>query len=122
MHDLYGGEASFLRHWLVRLGLPLLLACLHVARGATGTRARAGISAPDGRRIQATPRDNYQVKNPLSGVFEHNVILAVREGGSCLPIRKRGPFLIIDRLDDRHSAEERYYSRCAWQLRSLDVK
>jgi len=84
--------------------------------------ARAGISAPDARRILTTALNDYVVEIPLADAFEHDVIVAVREDGAYLPIRKRGPFFIVYQLDAPALAEERYYSRCAWQLRSLEVK
>ncbi len=84
--------------------------------------ARAGISAADGKKIQATALNDYMVEIPLADAFEHDVIVAIRENGAYLPIRKRGPFFIVYQLDEPQFAEERYYSRCAWQLRSLDVR
>ena len=84
--------------------------------------ARAGIDPSAGKIIVARALNDYVVEIPLSDPFEHDVIVAVRENGSHMPVRKRGPFFVLYPLDQPALWDERYFSRCAWQLRSLDVQ
>lgn len=83
--------------------------------------ARAGIGASSGTTIVARALNDYVVDMPLADAFDHDVIVATRENGLHMPLRKRGPFFILYPLNDPALWNERYFSRCAWQLRSLDV-
>ena len=50
-------------------------------------------------------------------------VLATRLDDKPMPVREKGPLFIIYPFDESEELRsERYYSRSAWQLRTLEVK
>lgn len=91
-------------------GVPVtrLLAAVEAEGGATTLRARA--------------LDDYMVSLPVSDARDNGLFLAMREGGTPLRVRDRGPLWLVypwTRRPDLRVPE--FTSRAVWQLRRLDV-
>lgn len=93
-----------------RFGGPLLRDVLADA-GATGTALRA------------SALNNYRVEIPFDDVVRHDVVLARLLDGKPMSVREKGPLFVMypfDRKPELRNAV--YYSRCIWQLRSIEVQ
>lgn len=76
-----------------------------------------------GTLLRAIALNNYKIDIPAADAEQFGMLLATRLDGQPMAVRDKGPLFIIYPFDD--SAElrqERYYSRSAWQLRSIEVK
>lgn len=82
--------------------------------------AAAGVS---GTELRAVALNNYKVNIPMEDVQKWDMLLATRLDGQPMAVRDKGPLFIIYPF---HAHEvlrsERFYSRSAWQLRTLEVK
>jgi hypothetical protein len=76
-----------------------------------------------GTEIVAIALNDYQVTIPIDDFRKYGVILAYRRNGSPMPVRDRGPLWIIYPFDQVPALKaDIYYSRCAWQLKSIEVR
>lgn len=76
-----------------------------------------------GALLRAVALNDYKIEIPAGDADRFDVIVARLLDGQPMPVREKGPLFIVYPFDS--SAElrsERYYSRSAWQLRTLDVK
>jgi len=82
--------------------------------------AAAGVQ---GSELRAVALNNYKVSIPMEDVAKWDMVLATRLDGKPMAVRDKGPLFIIYPF---HAHEvlrsERFYSRSAWQLRTLEVK
>lgn len=82
--------------------------------------ATAGVQ---GSELRAVALNNYKVSIPMDDVAKWDMVLATRLDGQPMAVRDKGPLFIIYPF---HAHEvlrsERFYSRSAWQLRTLEVK
>lgn len=67
--------------------------------------------------------NNYSTAVPLSDFVDYGVILATRQDGAYMSVSEKGPLFVIYPFDDFHELNsELYYSRSAWQVRSITVE
>ena len=74
-----------------------------------------------GRALRVTALNDYVTTIPVEDV-RYDPILATRRNGKTMAIRDKGPIFIIYPFDDDKSLNsELYFSRCAWQVKSIQV-
>lgn len=94
------------------------------ARRFTGPLLRDVLAAAgaEGSTLRLTALNDYRVEIPFDDVRRHNVIVARLLDDKPMTVRDKGPLFAIYPFDaepDLRSAI--YYSRSAWQLRTIDV-
>lgn len=90
-------------------GVPMSALLAHV--GATGEVA------------EVLALNNYRTTIPLADFSEYPVILALKQDGEYMTVRNKGPLFIIYPFDDYDELRtDLYYSRSAWQVRSITIK
>lgn len=80
------------------------------------------LAGAQGTQITAVALNDYKVELPFEDVRRWDVVLARLLDGKPMATRDKGPLFIVYPFHE--SAElrsERYYARCAWQLRRLIV-
>jgi hypothetical protein len=76
-----------------------------------------------GSEIVAVAINDYKVTIPTADFDKYNVILAYRRDGNVMPVRDKGPLWIMYPFDDHPEIKtDLYYSRCAWQLKAIEVR
>lgn len=76
-----------------------------------------------GSSIEAYALNDYRVSIPMEDVLQHPVILARLMDDQPMSVRDKGPLFIIYPFDDdRRLRSSIYYSRCAWQLKALEIR
>jgi hypothetical protein len=82
--------------------------------------AAAGAS---GKTIKAVALNDYKVELPVEDAMRYGVVLARLMDDKPMAVRDKGPLFIIYPFDtDALLRSERYYSRAAWQLKSLEIE
>ena len=67
--------------------------------------------------------NNYRTTIPLADFSEYPVLLALQQDGEYMTVRNKGPLFIIYPFDDFDELRtDLYYSRSAWQVRSITIK
>ena len=79
-----------------------------------------GISKTDQIRIVA--HNDYTVDLPASDAWTFNVIVATHNNGKRMSLKEKGPFFTMYPLDNPKASAQQYFSRCVWQVISIDVK
>ncbi len=80
------------------------------------------LASAQGTQITAVALNDYKVELPFEDVRRWDVVLARLLDGKPMATRDKGPLFIVYPFHE--SAElrsERYFARCAWQLRRLIV-
>jgi hypothetical protein len=95
------------------------------ARKFTGPMLRDVLAAcgAQGSNLRAVALNDYRVDLPFEDTQRHPVLLARLLDDVPMAVRDKGPLFIIYPFDS--SAELRstvYYSRSAWQLKTIDVQ
>ena len=73
-----------------------------------------------GGTLLAEAINDYRVRIPLQDAWRHDVILAIRLQGEPIPLRSRGPLMIVYPFDSAEVLRsDTYYERAIWQLKSL---
>jgi len=76
-----------------------------------------------GTTLSAVALNDYKVTIPAEDAQRFKVLMATRLDDRPMTVREKGPlFIVYPYHDSADLRSERYYSRSAWQLRSLDVK
>lgn len=76
-----------------------------------------------GTTIHATALNDYAITIPVEDARLHDVILAHRINGKPIPVRDRGPMLVMYPFDDHPQLQtQRYYERSIWQIKSLSLQ
>lgn len=94
------------------------------ARKFTGPLLRDVLAAVDaqGKNLRAIALNDYKVDLPVGDALKFNLVLARLMDDKPMPVRDKGPLFIIYPFDaDEVLRNERYYSRSAWQLKTIDV-
>ena len=94
------------------------------ARKFTGPLLREVLAAVDaqGKTLRAIALNEYKVDLPLGDALKFNLVLARLMDDKPMPVRDKGPLFIIYPFDsDETLRAERYYSRAAWQVKTIDV-
>ncbi|MGM9513048.1 molybdopterin-dependent oxidoreductase [Roseateles sp. DB2] len=95
------------------------------ARKFTGPLLRdvLALAGARGSSIEAHALNDYRVSIPMDDVLQHPVILARLMDDQPMSVRDKGPLFIIYPFDDdRRLRTSLYYSRCAWQLKALEIR
>ena len=94
------------------------------ARRFTGPLLRDVLSAAgaQGTMLRLGALNDYQVDMPFDDAQRHDVIIARLLDDKPMAVRDKGPLFIIYPFDARPELRSAiYYSRSAWQLRTIDV-
>lgn len=76
----------------------------------------------NGRTILAVALNDYKVELPVDDTQQFDVVLARLMDDQPMRVRDRGPLFIVYPYDSFEQLRtDRYISRSAWQLRSLDI-
>ena len=94
------------------------------ARKFTGPLLRdvLRVAGAHGQVLRVTALNDYRVDIPIDDIQRWDVLLARLLDDQPMSVRDKGPLFIIYPLDSR--AELRsplYFSRCAWQLKGIEV-
>jgi hypothetical protein len=90
-------------------GVPLKILMKHVAAS--------------GSTLQALALNDYSTEIPIEDFEKYNVILALKRDGEYMPVRDKGPLFVVYPYDsDPELKSQKFYSRSAWQVKSLIVK
>jgi hypothetical protein len=94
------------------------------ARRFTGPLLRdvLGAAGAQGTLIRLTALNDYKVDMPYDDPQRHDVIVARLLDDQPMAVRDKGPLFVIYPFDARPELRGAvYYSRSAWQLRTIDV-
>jgi hypothetical protein len=73
--------------------------------------------------LRAVALNDYKIDIPAADAEAFDVIVARLLDGKPMAVRDKGPLFIVYPFDSRSELRsERYYSRSAWQLRTVEVK
>jgi len=76
-----------------------------------------------GTLLRAVALNDYKIDIPAQDAEEHDVIVARLLDGKPMPVREKGPlFIVYPFASNAALRSERYYSRSAWQLRTIEVR
>ncbi|WP_319483926.1 molybdopterin-dependent oxidoreductase [uncultured Cohaesibacter sp.] len=76
-----------------------------------------------GEQVEFHALDGYSVTIPIKDFYEHDVLLAIRQNGENLSVRRRGPTRIIYPMDmDESLLDPKYTARSVWQIEKMIVK
>ncbi len=76
-----------------------------------------------GTQLQATALNDYAATIPVDDARQFDVIVAYKIDGQLIPVRDRGPLLIMYPFDAKPELQNRrYYERAIWQLKSVNVQ
>ena len=76
-----------------------------------------------GDTVEVLALDGYRTKIPVQDFYDYDVLLATRQDGRDLSIRRRGPIRIIYPIDhDESLLDPKYTSRFVWQIEKMIVK
>ena len=75
-----------------------------------------------GSGLRAIALNDYKVDIPFEDALKFDVVLARLLDDKPMPVREKGPLFIIYPFDDRPELRvPQYFSRCAWQLRTIEI-
>lgn len=95
------------------------------ARQFTGPLLRDVLRAAGahGTLLRARALNDYRVDIPFQDTQRFDLIVARLLDGAPMPVRDRGPLFVIYPFDSQSELRNAiYYSRSAWQLRSIEVQ
>ena len=76
----------------------------------------------EGTTIRAVALNDYKIDIPVADAQRFDVVMARLINDQAIPVREKGPLFIIYPFDDRAELRvPQYFSRCAWQLRTLEI-
>ena len=94
------------------------------ARKFTGPLLRTLLAAAgaQGTALRAITLNDYRVDIPFEDALRIDVVLARLLDDKPMPVRDKGPLFIIYPFDQQPQLRNTvYYSRCAWQLKGIEV-
>ena len=94
------------------------------ARKFTGPLLRTVLAAAgaQGTALRAVALNDYRVDIPFDDALRIDVVLARLLDDKPMPVRDKGPLFIIYPFDQQTQLRNTvYYSRCAWQLKGIEV-
>lgn len=94
-------------------------------RKFTGPLLRDVLAAASaqGSSLRATALNDYRVDIPFDDVQRYDVLLARLLDDKPMSVRDKGPLFIIYPFDSHSGLRKAlYYTRCAWQLRTIEVQ
>ena len=93
-------------------------------RSFTGPLLREVLAAVghQGKVLRTVALNDYRVEIPIEDTQRWNVVLARLLDDKPMPVRDKGPLFVIYPFDDHAALRNTvYYSRCAWQLKAIEV-
>ena len=76
-----------------------------------------------GHTLRATALNDYRVEIPAEDWLQHGAMLAYLLDDKPMPVREKGPLVIVYPFDDKREVRTAvHYSRAIWQLRSLELR
>ncbi|MCV2354104.1 molybdopterin-dependent oxidoreductase [Paucibacter sp. B2R-40] len=86
--------------------------------------AAAGVKTQtEGKVIEAIAINDYKVSIPIEDAWRHKLIVARLLDDKPMALRDKGPLFLIYPFDsDEQLRNSIFYSRSAWQLKSLRIK
>ncbi len=76
-----------------------------------------------GTQLQAIALNDYAATIPVEDARQFDVIVAYKIDGQSIPVRDRGPLLIMYPFDAKPELQHRrFYERAVWQLKSVNVQ
>ena len=76
-----------------------------------------------GTLLRAVALNDYWVDIPFDDIQRYDVLLARLLDDKPMTVRDKGPLFIIYPFDQRNELRNaRYYSRCAWQVKAIEVQ
>lgn len=94
-------------------------------RKFTGPLLRDVLAAAgaQGQTIRAWALNDYRVDIPFDDVRRYDVVLARLLDGKPMGVRDKGPLFVMYPFDTHPELRNAiYFSRCAWQLKALEVQ
>lgn len=95
------------------------------ARKFTGPLLRDVLAAAgaNGALLRAIALNDYMVEIPADDAARHDVIVARLLDDKPMPVRDKGPLFVVYPFDAQPGLRNpTYYSRSAWQLRTIEVR
>lgn len=95
------------------------------ARRFTGPLLRDVLRAAgaQGSLLRARALNDYRVDIPFDDAQRFDLIIARLLDGAPMPVRDKGPLFVVYPFDSEPELRNAvYYSRSAWQLRSIEVR
>lgn len=75
-----------------------------------------------GETVTAVALNDYTTEIPIQDIRRHGVLLAMKRNGIDMPVSDKGPLFIVYPYDSKPELKsQKYYSRSAWQVASLEV-
>lgn len=75
-----------------------------------------------GESVTAVALNDYTTEIPVKDIRRYGVLLAMKRNGSDMPVSDKGPLFIVYPYDSKPELKsQKYYSRSAWQVASLEV-
>jgi hypothetical protein len=75
-----------------------------------------------GTGLRAIALNDYKVEIPFEDALKFDVVMARLLDDKPMPVREKGPLFIIYPFDDKAELRvPQYFSRCAWQLRTIEI-
>lgn len=91
--------------------------------GVLLTDLLVAVGAPAGAALKAMALNDYRVDIPADDITRHGAMLAYLLDDKPMPVRDKGPLVIIYPFDDKPELRTAiHYSRAIWQLRTLELK
>lgn len=73
-------------------------------------------------RLRCTALNDYKVEMPLDDIRNFDVIVARLLDGATMGVREKGPLFVMYPFDEQPQLRTSlYFSRCIWQLRSIEL-
>jgi hypothetical protein len=94
-------------------------------RKFTGPLLRDVLAAAgsQGSTVRALALNDYHVDIPVDDTLRHDVLLARLLDDKPMAVRDKGPLMIIYPFDQQAALRSSlYFSRCAWQLKAIEVQ
>ena len=94
------------------------------ARTFSGPLLREVLAAANatGSSARLVALNDYRVEMPLADAQRYDVILARLLDGKPMSVREKGPLFVMYPFDSQPQLRNAvYFSRCIWQLRSIEV-
>lgn len=77
----------------------------------------------DGQRLRAVALNDYRVDIPAEDAKLYDIVVARLMDNKPMTVRDKGPLFIIYPFDAQPELRNTiYYSRCAWQLKAIEVQ
>ena len=94
------------------------------ARKFTGPLLRDVLASVgvQGEHLRAVALNDYRVDIPVEDTQKFDVVLATQIDDKPMSVRDKGPLFIIYPFDSHAALRNAlYFSRCAWQLKAIEV-